>query len=188
MANDNRSINNIYNNGLNDAYGQLPPSQNLLLKTGQTTSYATGDDGDLEIGLDSPAVRFEETNIAGVDLVIDHHTGLMWPKTVIQDVTEMTWYSALTAVNALNLAGFSDWRMPNVLEMMSIIDCESCIPGVPTRLLYDVFTNQSALGYKTWTSTTRVPTQVLIMWHSNATINTRSKNDIYCGWACCRSM
>ena len=119
MVNDNRLINDIYNNGLNDAYGQLPPSQNLLLKTGQTTSYATGDDGDLENGLDLPVVRFEETNIAGVDLVIDHHTGLMWPKTVIQDVTEMSWYSALTAVNALSLAGFSDWRMPNVLEMMS---------------------------------------------------------------------
>jgi hypothetical protein len=45
-----------------------------LPETGQTTSYATGDDGDLEMGVAWPSPRF---TVSG-DCVTDNLTGLMW--------------------------------------------------------------------------------------------------------------
>jgi len=46
-------------------------------KTGQTTSYATGDDGDLEKGVAWPDPRFMDN---GNGTVTDNLTGLIWLK------------------------------------------------------------------------------------------------------------
>ena len=46
-------------------------------KTGQTTSYATGDDGDLEKGVSWPNPRFTD-NLDGT--ITDNLTGLIWLK------------------------------------------------------------------------------------------------------------
>ena len=58
---------------------QLGPCGGLfpVEKTGQTTSYATGDDGDLEKGLAWPNPRFTD-NEDGT--VTDNLTGLIWLK------------------------------------------------------------------------------------------------------------
>jgi len=48
-----------------------------MLKTGQTTSYATGDDGDLQRGIPWPNPRFTD-NEDGT--VTDNLTGLIWLK------------------------------------------------------------------------------------------------------------
>ena len=50
-----------------------------IAKTGQTTSYATGDDGDLQNGVALPAwyPRFTDN---GDGTVTDNLTGLMWAK------------------------------------------------------------------------------------------------------------
>ena len=46
-------------------------------KTGQTISYATGDDGDLEMGMTWPVPRFTDNEDG---MVTDNLTGLMWLK------------------------------------------------------------------------------------------------------------
>ena len=46
-------------------------------KTGQTTSYTTGDDGDLEMGVPWPSPRFTDK---GDGTVTDNLTGLIWLK------------------------------------------------------------------------------------------------------------
>jgi hypothetical protein len=59
----------------------IQPAQAQLSQlpvTGQITSYETGDDGYYQSGFD-PATRFEEAVLAGVTVVIDHATSLMWP-------------------------------------------------------------------------------------------------------------
>ncbi len=48
-----------------------------LPRTGQTTSYATGDDGDLQVGVDWPLPRFTDNNNG---TVTDNLTGLIWLK------------------------------------------------------------------------------------------------------------
>ena len=54
-----------------------PNCQAPLSKTGQTTSYATGDDGDLQVGIELPEPRFYD-NQDGT--ITDALTGLIWLK------------------------------------------------------------------------------------------------------------
>ena len=140
-------------------------------KTGQTTSYATGDDGDLEKGVAWPSPRFTD-NSDGT--VTDNLTGLIWLKDANctdevggidknvdsggQDPGELSWANALTWSN--NLAdsdcGLSDgssagdWRLPNILELLSLKDWEHTQPHLPVS---HPFTGVQWAIY--WSSTTR---------------------------------
>lgn len=91
--------------------------------TGQTTLYATGDDGDLKKGAEK---RYQDN---GDGTVTDLNTGLMWElKTNVGDIhdkdTTYTWANAfsvfIAGVNSANFAGHNDWRLPNVYELYSI--------------------------------------------------------------------
>jgi len=101
----------------------VPPAP--VEKTGQTTSYATGDDGDLEKGVSCPSPRFKDN---GDGTVTDNLTGLVWLKIANWFGYEY-WEDALTACNTLNSgeAGLTDnstegdWRLPNIKELQSLI-------------------------------------------------------------------
>ena len=117
-----------------------------LPKTGQTTSYDTGDDGDLEEGVAWASPRFTD-NTDGT--VTDNLTGLMWTKNA--DLAgQRTWANALAYVNALDFAGYDDWRLANVNELESLINAEKA--GSATWLNTQGFTNVQAAIY--WSSTT----------------------------------
>ena len=94
-----------------------PTSVNLP-KTGQTTNYATGDDGDLERGVAWPSQRF---TVDGTGFcVTDNLTGLMW--VGIPGGSTATWQNALNYANGLTFCGYTDWRLPNVNEMESLLN------------------------------------------------------------------
>lgn len=114
-----------------------------LPKTGQTTSYATGDDGDLQKGIAWPNPRFTVGIGAEADCVTDNLTGLMWAK--IPSAGQRTWASALTYAG-----GFSDWRLPNVNELASLINAEQA--NIATWLNTQGFSDVEASIY--WSSTT----------------------------------
>jgi hypothetical protein len=96
-------------------------------KTGQTSTYAMGDDGELQKGVASPTPRFTDNNNG---TVTDKLTGLIWLKNVNYFVNKRTWADALSAANNLksgdpgltdgSTAG--DWRLPNVKELQSLFD------------------------------------------------------------------
>jgi hypothetical protein len=94
-------------------------------KTGQTTSYVAGDDGDLQKGIASPSPRFID-NSDGT--VTDNLTGLMWAKDANLNNAPMTWTKAIDNANNLSLgsygcsASYTDWRLPNIKELQSLID------------------------------------------------------------------
>lgn len=104
-----------------------------LPKTGQTTSYATGDDGDLKRGVAWPILRFTDN---GNGTVTDNLTGLMWAKDGNLPNATVTWQGALDYIASLNsgagLAGFHDWRLPNRKEFFSLIDYSNFVPALPT--------------------------------------------------------
>ena len=98
-------------------------------KTGQTTSYQAGDDGDYENGADLPSPRF--TIQANTNCVKDNLTGLVWARNA-NIGGGMTWSVAITSCETLNYGGFSDWRLPNRRELFSLIDDGQSGPALPS--------------------------------------------------------
>ncbi len=107
-----------------------------LPATGQTTSYYPGDDGDLQMGMAIPANRFTDN---GDGTITDAFTGLMWAKdanliatrnpSFDQDRTigdgDIDWKTALSYIellNSENYLGHNDWRMPNMVELRSLVN------------------------------------------------------------------
>jgi len=125
-----------------------------LARTGQTTSYASGDDVSALQGLAWPGTRFTD-NADGT--VTDHLTGLVWLKDA-GCMSPSAWASALAAANQLasGACGLSDgstpgqWRMPNANELESLIDISQVSPAVPAA---HPFTNIT-LANAYWSSTT----------------------------------
>jgi len=105
-------------------------------KTGQTTSNATGDDGDLEKGVAWPSPRFTDN---GNGTVTDNLSGLIWLKNANCFATQ-TWANALAAANTLNSGecSLSDgsvegaWRLPNIKELHSLVDFGRYNPALPS--------------------------------------------------------
>lgn len=124
-----------------------------LPRTGQTTSYEPGDDGDLEQGEAWPNPRF---SVNGDGTVTDNLTGLIWLQNA-DCFGGASWSQALS--NANNLAAGNcgltdgstagDWRLPNLRELYSLNDFSQIGPALPAD---HPFTNVSNNDY--WTSTT----------------------------------
>ncbi len=125
-----------------------------LPKTGQTVSYQAGDDGDLEKGVTWPNPRFSVNG----NCVTDNLTGLMW--TINANLAgSKTWQGALDYSNNLNLCGYSDWRLPNRKELMSLIDRSQYNLALPAE---HPFINVRSDGY--WSSTTDVGSATYVAW------------------------
>lgn len=121
-----------------------------VAKTGQTISYATGDDGDLQKGVAIPSPRFTDNSD---ETVTDNLTGLMWAKNANLGGT-MTWSEAIDYSNNLILGSagcgksYTDWRLPNRFELESLLDLGNANPVLPTG---HPFTNLVLSSY--WSST-----------------------------------
>jgi hypothetical protein len=106
-----------------------------VVKTGQTTAYRTGDDGYYEKGVTSPSPRFTDN---GDGTVTDAQTGLMWAKDANLAGGAQTWNAAIDFANSLSLGNagcgsyYTDWRLPNVKEVQSLIDFGNHTPALPS--------------------------------------------------------
>ncbi len=144
------------------------PTTAALIKTGQTVSYATRDDGDVEAGRNASFLVLAENNPFGntnrftdlvggqtyaANIVIDWSTFekstgkvLMWERTR-QGI--VNWTTAVTNSRALTYNGWTNWRLPNVTEGLSLFNY-----GVlSSPLNYSPFTTNAIDTYY-WTGTT----------------------------------
>ena len=64
----------------------------------------------------------------GDGTVTDSCTGLMWQKNTAPG--SHTWTQALQYCESLTLAGRTDWRLPNVRELQSILDYGRINPSI----------------------------------------------------------
>ncbi|MBF0606314.1 MAG: DUF1566 domain-containing protein [Magnetococcales bacterium] len=128
-----------------------------LPQTGQTTSYAAGDDGVLRVGVAWPSPRFTDN---GDQTVTDNLTGLVWTKNAgtptVGSCTGgyMNWQGALNYVACLNTAnylGYTDWRLPNINELESLANLGQA--NMTTWLISQGFTNVFAQSSLYWSST-----------------------------------
>lgn len=87
----------------------------MALHSGQVVSHADYDDADL----DGTAKDLTAETIEGDKVVKDNHTGLMW-----QDghTEPKAWAAALPFANGSTWAGFDDWRLPTILELITLPD------------------------------------------------------------------
>jgi len=130
-----------------------------LPKTGQETSYYATDDGQHEAGWwfgllnANNRTRFVVKTLDGDDVVIDLATGLMWARdgdaAGCNNGNKVAWGTALGCCNILDFANFTDWRLPNILELCSIVNHEIYNPAI-----WDSFTN-TKYDSEYWSSTTR---------------------------------
>lgn len=125
-----------------------------LPKTGQITIYRTGDDGHLKKGYPKSGVRFVDN---GDGTITDKATGLMWVKEPgalggpfgsAGNPSTMIWNNAVELSRDIDYAGHTDWRLPNIKELQSIVDYEEAAPTIDEVF----FPNTQSDQY--WSSTT----------------------------------
>ncbi len=152
--------------------------------TGQTERYTSSDDGDLHIGIIRPDPRFTDN---GDDTVTDNFAGLMWTKST-RLASGVTWQNALDYVAGMNSGtyanfGHTDWRLPNITELMFMCNYGFSNPGLETG---HPFTNISST-IRNWSSTTLAlkPARAwCIFLTSNTTPGALVKDSVYGGvWA-----
>ena len=79
------------------------------------------------------------------NIVTDSVTGLEWQDDAVGAIT--TWQGAITRCEALTLDTHSDWRLPNLNELTSIVDDTRSYPSVDP-------TFQNTISNAYWSSTT----------------------------------
>jgi hypothetical protein len=143
-----------------DAFAVQASPTVQLPQTGQTKCYntsgtaidcaGTGQDGDKKMGVAWAAsdVRFTAGTGAQADCVTDNLTGLMWVKT--PDSTTRTWQAAIDYAKGLDLCGFTDWRVPSVIDLESMVNAEQS--NSAAWLNTQGFSNVQSFVY--WSSTT----------------------------------
>ncbi len=111
----------------------------VLPATGQTQCFdangreiacaGTGQDGEFRAGAPWPAPRFT----AQGDKVLDRLTGLYWRRRADCARGPVNWREALAAVAILNRAEtkpHESWRLPNINELESLVDCAAHSPAL----------------------------------------------------------
>ena len=172
------------NTGFKTAAGgsAATPIGALLTKSGQTTSYRTGDDGDIEAGRATSFGVLLANNPFGNDkrftdelggqtytknIVIDWSTydgtNVLGYKRTSTNVIGGGWSSAIDTCLAISIAPYTTgWRLANVNEWNSIMNRELSNP-----LGYSPFTS-FINTYAAHTSTTYKPASAAYCWGVNS--------------------
>lgn len=144
----------------------LSRSTAKLMKTGQTTSYITGDDGDIEAGRNTNFTTLAENNVFGnTNRFTDELGGQTYTNNIVIDWStydgatvlgwyrvnngiDTTWTLAIAGALATSIGTFTTgWRLPNVQELFSLAN-------FATQLFNYSPLNASATAYNFWTGTT----------------------------------
>lgn len=129
----------------------MKPGLNLVAALTFTASASVFAQCNSQIQATAPASRFVIHDDA---TVTDTTTGLMWKRCTegyqwensvcaedAQVANSYTWSEALTSTAGHEFAGFNDWRMPNKIELASIVEYNcfepaingSVFPGTPVE-------------------------------------------------------
>jgi hypothetical protein len=82
----------------------------------------------------------------GDGTVTDTATGLMWQQGTVS--AKNSWQTAMDYAETLSLSGFSDWRLPDINELQSLVDYSRWNPAIDTSIFPGI------VWPYYWTSTT----------------------------------
>ena len=125
-----------------------------LPDTGQTKCYNNTVEipcpqpGEAFYGQDAEYVKARSYTDLGNGIVRDNVTGLMWQKATARG--SYTWQKALDYCANLELGPYSDWRLPAVNELLTLVDGNIPSPSPTINTAY--FPHTKAAWY--WSSTT----------------------------------
>jgi hypothetical protein len=141
-----------------------------LMKTGQTTSYRTGDDGDLEAGRATSFTvlasnnpfgntnRFTDelggttyTNNIAIDWSTYDGSTVLGYKRTATNVTSGGWNNAIDTCLAISITGFTTgWRLANINEWNNILNRELANPigYTPFSAFIQTYSSHSSSTYK----------------------------------------
>jgi hypothetical protein len=151
-----------------------------LSATGQTKCYdaggaeipcaGTGQDGEHRAGVGWPSPRFVKMycDASGpcadqsfdcddndsTDMVNDNLTGLIWARDANLGSAGKTWGDSLVFANDLTLCGYSDWRLPNAVEIEGLVHRGQSNQQTWLQLAQQGFVNVQSYY---WSSTTVGP-------------------------------
>lgn len=152
----------------------LPPAVTIpvgatLIKTGQTTSYRTGDDGDLEAGRATSFTVLASNNPFGnTNRFTDELGGQTYTNNIVIDWSTyngstvlgyrrttngvtINWNNAIDGALALSIGSFtSGWRLPNRKELQNLWNGESSLGFNYSPI------NLNTAGWLLWTSNTLI--------------------------------
>ena len=139
-----------------------------LMKTGQLTSYQSGDDGNIQAGRSVSFTALSENNVFGnttrftdelggqtytKNIVIDWSTYnggtvLGWRRT--SNGANISWSNAISGALSVSISPFLiGWRLPNIIEMMSLSNY-----GIATSLCLNYTPFNLNSSNRWWTSNT----------------------------------
>lgn len=168
-----------------------------LPKTGQILCYAaagttiscagTGQDGDLLKGGAWAVTRFSDQ---GNGAVLDNNTGLIWTRdanapgpAACVPATMKNWQTTLDYVRCLNTnshLGFTDWRLPNVLELRSIVNASQA--NNSTWLIAQGFTGVQTHDYWSSSSAADGPSSAWVVGMGVGDVDANDKADSGYAW------
>jgi len=167
-----------------------------LMKTGQTTSYRTGDDGDFEAGRGVDFFTLAENNVFGnTNRFTDELGGQTYTNNIVidwstydgatvlgyykGDTTNRNWDNTIDWALSLSIGTFTTgWRLTNVKELQNILDYK-----ISGGLNYSPFSLSG--NYNVWTSTTFIDSTTNAYFrNSSINIAASPKSSSYRGIPC----
>lgn len=150
----------------------------------------TGEDGELRYGVAPPTPRFADR---GDGTVLDQWSGLVWLMDADCPAANITWQDALDWIEDLNTmpiacanypaGSYSDWRLPNASELLSLNDLTASEPALTVG--HPFLNVHGGIDEHYWSSTTTLlnKAQSLATDMSDGLQRPKTKTDATCCWA-----
>ena len=132
-------------------------SEEISCPTSSTADFYGQDAQYAKAGYCYPQ-SFTIKSVSGKNIVVDNNTGLTWEQSPSEDT--YTWDNRETHCNELNssnYAGINSWRVPNPLELHTIVDNSKYNPatnsnftGIPTNNSTHFWTSKEYKGNTTY--------------------------------------